>query len=122
MALERSMGDESPQRHRSVGVDAVETGDSVQAHDVLRAHLAPVYLDDQIRTAGKETAVGAEAGAQVDGLGHRGRLVILEAHRQTKPPLSPFGGEGRVRGRLLLGRGGIRLLEIRLAEAIEVRT
>jgi len=70
MALERSMRDESPQRHRSVGVDAVETGDSVQAHDVARVELAPAHLDDQISAAGEETTIGTEAGTQVDGLGY----------------------------------------------------
>src|SRR5262249_30237878 len=180
MALERSMGDESSQRHRSIGVDAVETWDSVQAHDVARAELATVYLDDQIRTPGEKTAVGAKTGTKVDGLGHRGRLVILEAHRLARNdrarrftfghcmrspklravnrlaptltpalslgcgdgagaiPRAPTGGEGEGEGAsghshglneqglagrstFLLRRSGVRLLEVRLGEAIEVR-
>src|SRR5207249_2685589 len=79
----------------AVGVDAVETGDPVQAHEVPRPPRAPAHLDDEVGAAGEEAAVGAEARALLDRLGQRGRLVVLEAHplpcgARARP--SPPGG------------------------------
>ena len=87
VALPRPMGDEGRRASRPVGVDAVQAGDPVRAHDAPRTQLAPAYLDHEVGAAGKEPAVGAELGAALDGCGQRGRLAMLEAY--------PFACGGR---------------------------
>src|SRR5215831_10021858 len=80
MSLQRAVRHEAPQRHRAIDAHAIETGHPMQAHDVPWAQLAAAYLDDEIGSPGQEAAVRSELRAEGDGLGQRGRLVVLEGH------------------------------------------
>src|SRR5262249_40904572 len=66
--------------HSAIDIDAIETRNPMQAHDVAWAQRAAPHLDDEIRSPGEEATIGPEPRAKGDGLGQRGWLVVFEAH------------------------------------------
>jgi hypothetical protein len=64
------MGHEGPEAHRSVHLQGVEPGDTLEADHMARGQPATVDLHDEIGPAGEETTIGPEPRGKVDCLAH----------------------------------------------------